>query len=74
MGMLNFLLGRLFSGFGFKANTPELRFHCGLMERQGYAPNNNRGNGNSGYRFGKNGGRAGYGWENSLAKDLYRFD
>ena len=73
MGIVNFLLGKLFSLFGFKGNPLELRFHYGVMERQ-YIPTNNQGNGNGGYGFGKNGRSNGYGWENSLARELYRFD
>jgi hypothetical protein len=73
MGIVNFLLGKLFSLFGFKANPLELRFHYGLMERQDYLPNN-RGNGNGKYGSGRNSRSYGQGWENGLAKELYRFD
>ena len=77
MGIINFLVGKLFSLFGFKTNPLELRFHYGVLENQGYSPPAYRGNGNNNNGNHRNGNGIGNGyqnWEDNLAKELYPLD
>ncbi len=74
MGMVNFLVGKLFSLFGFKANPLELRFHYGVLEQPYEVPaRTGNGDGGNGYETPRNGN--GYGnWERNLARQLYPLD
>jgi hypothetical protein len=69
MGIVNFLVGKLFSLFGVKGNPLELRFHYGVLD-QPYETPVHTGNG---YGVRKNGNGHGS-WERDLARGPYPLD